>query len=329
MKRSGSWGEFTFQNFHWQGKNFMKKQLDIIGLGICAVDFLGLVSKYPGPGQKMPLEAFAKQGGGLAGTALAAAARLGAKTAYIGKLGRDEYSCFLLDEFQNDGVDVSRVIFEDGAQPPISFIHVEKGTGERRIARYWREFDLQPDELNRAAIQSSRILFLEHHFVAAGIAAAKWSKEAGGIIVVDAERGVAGFDEILQLADYIIVSQHFASQQTGSKNAEQAAHLLQQKYGSVVVVTAGEMGAFCRTAENIFYQPAFQVEVVDTTGAGDVFHGAFMAGLIENWPLPKILEFAAAVAAMKCRGLGGRAMIPNRKEAKEFLKENGANEIWK
>ncbi|MCI0697555.1 PfkB family carbohydrate kinase [candidate division KSB1 bacterium] len=305
----------------------MQTQFDIASFGICAVDFLGLVSRYPQPGEKIPLEAFSKQGGGLAGTALTTAARLGARTAYIGKLGRDEYSRFLLEEFQEDGVDVSHVIFDDGAQPPISFIHVEKGTGERRIARYWQEFDLWPEELDRAVIQCSRIVFLEHHFVAAGVAAAKWIKEAGGIVVIDAERDVPGFEEILQLADYIIVSQHFAAQQTGSGNPEKSAHLLQEKYGGIVVVTAGENGAFCRTSEDVFYQPAFQVNVVDTTGAGDVFHGAFMVGLIENWPLPKILEFSAAVAAMKCRGLGGRTMIPSRKEVLEFLRERGISEL--
>jgi sugar/nucleoside kinase (ribokinase family) len=298
----------------------MPKHFDITSFGICAVDFLGLVEKYPEPGEKIPMQVFSKQGGGLAGTALTAAARLGAKTAYIGKFGNDEYSRFLLDEFQKDGVDVSHVIFEDGAQPPVSFIHVEKGTGERRIARYWQEFDLKPEELNRAVIQNSRILFLEHHFVAAGIAAAKWIKDAGGIIVIDAERRVPKFEEILQLADYIIVSQHFACQQTGTGNPEKAAHLVHEKYGGVVVATAGEAGALCRTAEGVFYQPAFQVNVVDTTGAGDVFHGAFMVGLIENWPLPKILEFSAAVTAMKCRGLGGREMIPSQDETMEFLR---------
>ncbi len=301
----------------------MQTHFDIASFGICAVDFLGLVSKYPESGEKIPLEAFSKQGGGLAGTALTAAARLGAQTAYIGKLGHDEYSRFLLEEFQKDGVDISRIIFEDGAQPPISFIHVEKSTGERHIAKYWQEFDLQPEELDRATIQNSRILFLEHHFVVAGIAAAKWIKDAGGIVVIDAEREVPRFEEILQLADYIIVSQHFAAQQTGSGNPEKAAHLLQKKYGGVVVVTVGEKGAFCRTSEAAFYQPAFPVEVVDTTGAGDVFHGAFMVGLIENWPLPRILEFSAAVAAMKCRSLGGRAMIRSREEAVEFLRDTG------
>lgn len=114
----------------------MSKTFDIAGFGICSVDFLGLMKKYPAPGEKISMQAFSKQGGGLAGTALTAAARLGAKTAYLGKLGRDEYSRFLLEEFQKDGVNIEHVILEKGAQPPIAFIHVEKKTGERRIARY-------------------------------------------------------------------------------------------------------------------------------------------------------------------------------------------------
>lgn len=305
----------------------VQKPFDIVGFGICSVDFLGVVKKYPGPGEKIPLEAFSKQGGGLAGTALAAAARLGAKTAYIGKLGFDEYSRFALEEFQKDGVNTEHVILEEGAQPPIAFIHVEKNSGERRLARYWKEFELKPDELDEKVIQNSRILFLEHHFIEAGMAAAKLIKPAGGMIVVDAERQVAGFEAILQAVDYIILSRHFAAQQTGITDPEKSASWLQGKYGGTVVVTAGETGAFCRTSEQDFYQPAFPVEVVDTTGAGDVFHGAFMAGLIEQWPLPKILEFSAAAAAMKCRGLGGRAMIPTRKELLAFLQENGASQF--
>ncbi|MFQ6115257.1 MAG: PfkB family carbohydrate kinase, partial [bacterium] len=99
-------------------------------------------------------------------------------------------------------------------------------------------------------------------------------------------------------------------------------------FGGVVVVTAGGKGAFCRTNESTLYQPAFPVQVVDTTGAGDVFHGAFMVGLIKHWPLEKIIEFSSAVAALKCRGLGGRAMIPNKHEVMQYLQTNGTPKFW-
>ncbi|MFQ5865149.1 MAG: carbohydrate kinase family protein [bacterium] len=306
----------------------MPKQFDIVGFGICTVDFLGLVSTYPEAGQKVLMEAFSKQGGGLTGTALAAAARLGAKAAYIGKLGKGEYSQFLLNEFQKEGVDVRHVIFEDGAQPPISFIHVDKASGERRITWYYKNIDIKPTELNRTLIQNSRILFLDHFFTDAGLSAANWIKESGGCVVVDAERLEARFEEILHLSDYIIASSEFAAERTETNHPEKGAHLLQEKYGGVLVVTAGERGAYCKTPETMLHQPAFAVQVVDTTGAGDVFHGAFMVGLLEHWPLQKILEFSAAVAALKCRGLGGRANIPNKQEALLFLKENGTPTFW-
>jgi ribokinase len=306
----------------------MHKKFDVVGFGICTVDFLGLVANYPEAEQKIKMAAFSKQGGGLVGTALTAAARLGAKTAYIGKFGRDEYSQFLLDEFRKDGVEVSQVIVDERAQPPVSFIHVEKKTGARRVTWYWNDFELQPHELNRAAIESSKILFLDHFHTAAGLAAANCIKASGGFVVVDAERFTPGFDAILTTADYIISSRKFAELQTGSANPPESARLLRERYGGTIVVTAGEQGAFCQTAKHSFHQPAFSVEVVDTTGAGDVFHGAFMAGLARNWPLSKILEFSAGVAALKCRGLGGREPIPTNKEVFTFLKENGTAKFW-
>lgn len=301
----------------------MLRKFDIVGFGICTVDFLGLVPKYPEAGQKVQMQAFSKQGGGLTGTAITAAARLGTKSAYLGKLGYDEHSHFLLQEFQKEGVDVSHVIFEEGVEPAISFIHVEESTGERRITWHWQAFEFKPEDLNRSVIQNSRVLFLDHFFVQAGIEAANCIQEAGGIVLVDAERSEPGLEQILKLANYIIASLNFATQKTNSSDLEKSAYLMQEKYGGVVIVTAGEKGAFCKTGDETLYQPAFHVPVVDTTGAGDVFHGAFMVGLIENWSLQKIMEFSTAVAALKCRGLGGRAAIPNKQEVLTFLKENG------
>ncbi len=299
----------------------MSKSFDVVGFGICTVDFLGLVANYPAADQKVKMEAFSKQGGGLTGTALAAAGRLGARAAYLGKLGRDEYSMFLLNEFRKYGVDVSLTLIDERVQPPLSFIHVEKGTGERRITWHWNEFEIQPEEIDREIIQSSHILFLDHFHTGAGCVAADWIHESGGTVLVDAERMTPGFEEVLQRADYIISSRKFAEAQIGLCDPEQSARLLHEKLDRKVVVTAGENGAYYKAAGQEFHQPAFHVEVVDTTGAGDVFHGAFMAGLAKDWSLPQILEFASAVAAMKCRSLGGREGIPTIDEALTFLKK--------
>lgn len=300
----------------------------MVGFGVCSVDFLGLVERYPEPGEKVSMQAFSRQGGGNTGTALVAAARLGAKTAFLGKLGYDEYSRFVLDEFGKEGVDTQFVTLAEGAQPHLSFIHVDN-TGEKRIARYWRPFALHPEELNREVIQRSKILFLDHYFTATAVEAAKWTQASGGTIVVDAERTTKGLDAILALADYVVASRRFAREQLGELHPEKAAERLQQKWGNTVVITAGERGAYGKTVDETWYQPAFQIDAVDTTGAGDVFHGAFMVGVVKNWGLAEILEFSAAVAALKCRGLGGRAGIPHMGEAMKFLRENGTRSLWK
>ncbi len=287
-----------------------------------------MLARFPGANEKVPLAAFSKQAGGNTGTALAAAARLGARTAYLGKLGRDEYSLFLLDQFEKAGVDFKHILWSDFAQPHVSFIQVEQGTGERRISRYWQPFELQSAELNRKAIEGSRVLFLDHYHTAAGLAAASWSKAHNGKVVVDAERMTSGLPEVLRLADYIIASEAFALTQTNASNMKEAAQILQERYDGVVVVTAGKAGAHCQTATEYFFQEAFAVTVLDTTGAGDVFHGAFMTGLLASWPVQKAVEFAAAAAALKCRALGGQAGIPGKQELLAFLSAKGKPRFW-
>ena len=307
----------------------MSQRFDVVGFGICTVDFLGLVADYPAPDQKVKMQAFSKQGGGLTGTALAAAGRLGARVGYLGKLGTDEYSTFLLDEFRKDRVDVSHTMIDPHVGPPLSFIHVEKGTGERRITWHWDEFEIPPEEIDRQLIQNARILFLDHFHVKAGCAAADWIHESGGQVLVDAERMAHGFVHVLRRADFILSSRKFAEALTDSHNPEQSVRRLHRQLGGTVVVTAGENGAYCKATDQEFHQPAFKVDVVDTTGAGDVFHGAFMAGLARDWPLPQILEFASAVAALKCRSLGGREGIPTMDETLTFLKEKDTTDFSK
>lgn len=306
----------------------METDFDIVGFGICTVDFLGLVERYPEAGEKVRMREFSKQGGGLTGTALAAAARLGARCAYLGKLGRDEYSDFLIEAFRRDGVDVEHVQRVEGVRPPLSFIHVRRETGERRITWHGKDIAFAPEELNRTAIENSRVLFLDHFYTHAGMAACTWARQSDTHIVADAERLEPGFLQILQRADYIIAAEGFAAVQTGERSPDTAAGALQRRFGGTVVVTAGQRGAYGTTGGATFHQPAFRVEVVDTTGAGDVFHGAFMVGLVENWPLEKTVQFAAAVAALKCRGLGGRDPIPTRAEALAFLREHGNAAYW-
>jgi ribokinase len=135
-------------------------------------------------------------------------------------------------------------------------------------------------------------------------------REAGGLVMLDAERVKDGTLDLLPLCDVQIVSEQFGRQATGEDDPAQAARALHARYGNLAVVTAGERGSWCVGWGEAFHTPAFRVNVVDTTGAGDVFHGGFLYGLLKDWPLRHVARFASAMAALKCRSAGGRAGIP-------------------
>ena len=154
----------------------------------------------------------------------------------------------------------------------------------------------------------------------ANLTAARWAREAGITVVLDADVVKPHIPELLELTDYIVASERFAREFTGETDVKRAAGRLLRDGVTAVVVTAGDQGSFCASREIEFHCPAFQVKVVDTTGAGDVFHGAFDFGLLRGWDLQRTIRFASAVAAMTCRHPGGRAGIPALGEALAFLR---------
>ncbi len=298
-------------------------KFDVVGVGCCAVDYLGIVPHYPKLDVKMELMEFSKQGGGPVGTALVTLARLGAHVSYIGKVGDDEFGRFLIDAFRKEGVDTKNTIIEKGASCPFAFIIVDKKTGKRTIV--WSRAhisNLHPGEMNRKAVTAGKILHVDQYDIDAAISAAKWAKEAGIMVVFDAESMGRGVKTLLKLTDVLITSEDFASDFTGKADIEKAARDLYKSQGGIVVVTGGDKGCVCISGDGMVKKPAFRVQVKDTTGAGDVFHGAFIYGLLQDWELDKTAEFSCAVAALKCRELGGRAGIPRLNEVQRFLKRS-------
>ena len=311
----------------FSGKN--APAFDVIGIGACAVDFLGIVSEFPRPDTKSQMRRLIRQGGGPAATALVALSRLGASVSYLGKLGSDELSRFALDDFIKEGVDVSHVIKEEGTGPHFAFVVADEKSGQRTI--WWTDeqvCEVKPDEINRECITSAKFLLVDEYQFEAALEAARLAKPGKVQVVLDAERpNRQGIEKIIQLTDILIVPEEFASGFSRSNELESSAQSLLNLGPSVVIITQGKEGSFCKTANSSFHQSAFQVEVVDTTGCGDVFHGAFIYGMLQGWPLKAVAEFASAVSALKCRKLGGRSGIPNLKEVRKFLFERGSSEI--
>jgi sugar/nucleoside kinase (ribokinase family) len=191
-------------------------------------------------------------------------------------------------------------------------ILLEEGVGERTIlARRDPKLNYPPELLRREMIVGGRVLLLDSYDSAAGLQAATWAREAGMPVVMDIDAVQDDLTpKLLCLVDYLIASSDFAND----------PHELADKYGCPVVgITFGGKGAVFLDHGRMLESPAFKVPVVDTTGAGDVFHGAFLYGLLQKWPLEEIIRFSHAAAALNCMHIGARGGIPTLVDVKEFL----------
>ncbi|OIO01796.1 hypothetical protein COY52_11515 [Candidatus Desantisbacteria bacterium CG_4_10_14_0_8_um_filter_48_22] len=300
------------------------KKYDVIGVGCCAFDCLMKVSKNPGPDERIRAGDFIIQGGGEVGTALVAVARLGGKAKFIGRLGNDNFGEFLIEDFKREGVDTSSTILEKRKTTRFACILVDEKTGKRGIIYSEKGVPgAMPSDIRESEIKQAKYLLVSQASpgIEASLKAARIMKKAGGTVVLDATKIIPQTKEFLRLSDVIIVDEEFACLLIGEKNYFRSAQkIFSMKKKGIVVVTAGTKGSFCVSKEGKFHTQAFKVKAVDTTGAGDVFHGAFALGLLRKWPLPYTAKFASAVSAMKCRSLGGRAGIPKLAEVKKFLK---------
>ncbi len=301
---------------------------DVLGLGCAAVDDLLYVPAYPAPDAKVRVRHHERQCGGLTATALVAAARLGASCAYAGVLGDDADSRFVKTHLAAEGVDVRTVLRRPDARPIHSTIIVDESRHTRTIL-----FDLGgsvgagPDWPPEAIIQSSRVLFVDHYGIEGMTRAARIAREAGLPVVADLERNEwPGFDELLALVDHLIVSHDFAVKLVGEGEPAWLVEGLWRNDRQAVVVTCGPDGCWYRGPDGeMNHQPAYTVEVVDTTGCGDVFHGAYAAELARGVGLHERIRFASAAAALKATRLGAQAGIPRRSEVDAFLAQRMAS----
>lgn len=296
------------------------KRFDVVGVGYCAVDYLGIVPRFPEIDEKIQMEEFSRQGGGITATAMATVGRLGGRASYIGKVGDDDFGRFIIAELEKDGVHTGSMVIQPGASSQFSFVVVDKPSGKRTIFWTYSGIRFDGSELRREDVLAGKVVHVDAHHPSAAIQAASWANEAGIPVVMDAGSVREGSKELVERTDCLIASSLFARQFTGQDDPEKAARMMFGGRRRISVVTMGEKGSVYVTEEGVFRQPAFQVEVVDTTGAGDVFHGAFSFGLAKGWEFAEIIRFASAVAAIKCTKLGGRAGIPTLHEALAYLK---------
>jgi sulfofructose kinase len=305
----------------------MGHEFDVLGIGTYCIDYLCFVSRYPQEDEKLEAYEIEIQGGGNVASACVAASRLGGSVCYHGTVGEDGLTEHIMNGLQSEGVDIAHVKTKRGRNP-LAFVVVSAEKASRTILYLKKDIPtFGAQEVDPALIRASRVLLVDFYHEEASLAASRIAHEAGIPVVVDAEKDSPLADEIFSNASDIVASERFALRAVGADSLEDKWDLLEQFADKIkrssVTITLGNRGSVC-LAENgrrKIEQKAFCVDVVDTTGAGDVFHGVYALFLARGYRLEKILELASACAAMKCREMGGRKGIPLQDELLGFLKE--------
>jgi sugar/nucleoside kinase (ribokinase family) len=295
---------------------------------MASLDVLVRTSHLPTWDKGVSLSGIALDGGGPVATALVAAQRLGISTGFIGTYGSDPLGEIKKQTLVDYNVDTTCLIRRPGPENQAVLVLVNADTGERVFSGVKvGSKPLAPSELNMDYLLQADYLHVDGYHIDAALQAATWMNAAGKKVMLDgsATRGPVSTKmvDLVRKADYLICGTGFGPAVTGETNIWHAGKALISMGPTVVVQTEGKVGCFTTTAEGQFHTPIFEVSVVDTTGAGDVFHGAFLAGLIKGWKLQDIVTFSSAVAAIKCTQLGGRRGIPTFEEAMTFLSERG------
>ena len=286
-------------------------EFDVVGVGLNATDTLLVVPRFPAYGGKVPFEEEILSPGGQVASAMVACARFGLRVKYIGTVGDDERGRIQMESLLGSGINLDHVQWRRNCPNQSAYIVIDRSTGERTVL--WRRPEclrISPEEITPAEITCARLLHIDGHDTPAVERAARIARVAGMPVTVDVDTIYPGFDRVLPLVDYLIASSEFPVNWTGESDPFKALETLQREYGMrVAAMTLGAHGALALCEGSFIYSPAYVVDAVDTTGAGDVFHGAFCYAVLEGMPVREALDFSNAAAALNCTALGARGGI--------------------
>ena len=303
-----------------------KRDFDAVGFGLNAVDHLIVVPEYPAFDAKVRFSEYEKSAGGQTASAMVALQRLGLKTAYAGRFGSDEDGRFGLRAIEYEGVNLDFVEMIEGADNQIAFIIIDGRSGERTII--WNRderLSYRPDEAPLDLAARGRVLHIDAHDPPACAVMARAARAAGAIVTADIDNIYEGLPELLPLIDVLITATEFPHRLTGISDGRASLVEMKARYGcGIVGTTLGARGALAYCEGQFTESPAFTVPggCRDTTGAGDAFHGGFIYGMLRGEDLETCMKLGNAVAALKCRSLGGRAALPTADELTEFVSAN-------
>ncbi len=299
----------------------------IVGIGANVYDTLITTPFYPTEDTKLRATGVKECGGGPCGTGLVAASKLGASAAYIGALAKDSGGEFLLADMKRFGISTDFVDMVEGKSSFSSYIILsEESTSRTCVFNKSNLPDFEIDKNRADAIRNAKVLMVDGNELENAIEGAKIAKESGTKVLYDAGGLYDNVDKLLPFADILIPSEEFALGHTGAKTAEEAAKRLFDTYSpEIVVITQGVKGGIIYDGNEVKSYPSFEVNAIDSNGAGDVFHGAFAFSVSVGYNYYESCVFSSAVSALKCTKLGARDGVPSFDETIEFLKERGVN----
>lgn len=296
----------------------------VSGIGQCSLDYLALTDSYPEADTKKEVLQWHEQGGGPVATALAALSRFGMPCRFHGITGDDEAGIKIRQSLASEGIDIHGLIRRKNAVSQLAFIIIDAATAKRTI--FWKRpsgKELKSRELGDSFLRNSQFLLLDGLMSEVSLYAAKKAQSLNIPVMLDAGRVRLGMIELAGISDYVVASEEFAKDLSIGASLRSLEKTRRELGCRVFTVTYGRKGSITSSAEQSFRTPAFEVNAVDTTGAGDVFHGGYIFGLLQGWDLRSTVVFASAAAAMKCREMGGRTGIPSLTKVLAFLKQQG------
>ena len=297
----------------------MSARVQVVGLGLCVYDLSLLVAGYPEADTKIDALDVWHGGGGPVPNALVALSRWGVSCAFVGTVGDDLWGRALRTAFLAAGVDVSAMELDPRRATPVASLHVDARTGHR-TAVLGGDPAIPPPSIPAGLIENASVLHLDARHPKSCMDAAKRARSSGVAVSLDVGSPREGGLDLLEWVDHLVVAERFARFASGQDHVEDMLRSLWRSNFEALVITRGEQGSVGRDrATPRVSCGRFDVQVVDTTGAGDVYHAGYILGHIEGWGLARRMEFAAAAAALACTRLGARGHLPLRSEVEALL----------
>jgi len=296
--------------------------VDVVGVGLAVVDLKTTVSSIPQIEEPVMMLDYHKHLGGPVANALAQLTRLGMKTQYMGALGDDEYGRLIVENMKAEGIDTSSLSLSKEDASAFSIVMVDATTKMRTISFFpGGALTASEDCIDPEAIKGAQLLHVDIYTPAVQ-AACEAARSAGVPISVDADALFPGLEQILEMSSIFIPAREIASKLVGEQDPVVACKRILKKYNlDVVGITCGKDGSVSVTPRETVSVKGFEIEALDTTGAGGVYQGAYLYGYLRGWPVKRTALFANAAAAIMCSGMNAWDDIPTLGQVEEFLRE--------